>query len=29
MLLYRELDNIENDADLDAYRKRLEDRFGP
>ena len=28
MLLYRELDNIENDADLDAYRKRLEDRFG-
>ena len=29
MLLYRDLDNIENDADLDAYRKRLEDRFGP
>jgi transcription-repair coupling factor len=29
MLLYRELDNIENDADLNAYRKRLEDRFGP
>lgn len=29
MLLYRELDNIETDAELDAYRKRLEDRFGP
>ncbi|MBR4389002.1 MAG: transcription-repair coupling factor [Prevotella sp.] len=29
MLLYRELDNIVSDADLDAYRKRLEDRFGP
>ena len=29
MLLYRELDNIENDDDLAAYRKRLEDRFGP
>ena len=29
MLLYRELDNIENDEDLAAYRKRLEDRFGP
>ena len=29
MLLYRELDNIENDHDLDAYRKRLIDRFGP
>lgn len=29
MLLYRELDNIENDVQLDAYRKRLEDRFGP
>ena len=28
MLLYRELDNIENDAELEAYRKRLEDRFG-
>ena len=28
MLLYRELDNIENDVQLDAYRKRLEDRFG-
>ena len=29
MLLYRELDNIESDDDLNAYRKRLEDRFGP
>ncbi len=29
MLLYRELDNIERDDDLDAYRTRLEDRFGP
>ena len=28
MLLYRELDNIEDDTQLDAYRKRLEDRFG-
>lgn len=28
MLLYRELDNIESDNELDAYRKRLEDRFG-
>ena len=32
MLLYRELDNLANshrlDADLDAYRKRLTDRFG-
>ncbi|MBR5653238.1 MAG: transcription-repair coupling factor [Prevotella sp.] len=29
MLLYRELDNIISDDDLAAYRKRLEDRFGP
>ena len=29
MLLYRELDNIEKDEDLDAYRQRLQDRFGP
>ncbi len=29
VLLYRELDNIENDSDLQAYRARLEDRFGP
>ena len=28
MLLYRELDNIVTDDDLEAYRKRLEDRFG-
>lgn len=29
MLLYRELDNIETDDDLHAYRQRLVDRFGP
>ena len=29
MILYRELDNIETDQDLEAYRKRMEDRFGP
>lgn len=29
MNLYRELDNIQTDADLEAYRKRMEDRFGP
>ena len=29
MLLYRELDNIEDDNDLTTYRQRLEDRFGP
>ena len=29
MLLYRELDNIEDDRELDAYRQRLVDRFGP
>ena len=29
MILYRELDAIETDADLEAYRKRMEDRFGP
>ena len=28
MLLYRELDNISSDEDLEAYRRRLEDRFG-
>ncbi len=28
MLLYRELDSIGDDNALDAYRKRLEDRFG-
>ena len=29
MLLYRELDNIDRDEALDAYRQRLIDRFGP
>ncbi len=29
MILYRELDNITDDDDLDAYRRRLADRFGP
>ena len=29
MLLYRELDRIENDDDLAAYRQRMIDRFGP
>ena len=29
MLLYRELDSIESDSDLEAYRQRMEDRFGP
>ena len=29
MLLYRELDNVETDEQLEAYRSRLEDRFGP
>ncbi len=29
MLLYRELDNIKTDADLEQYRQRLTDRFGP
>ena len=29
MLLYRELDNIEDDNELTAYRQRLIDRFGP
>ncbi len=28
MLLYRELDNIERDEELEAYRQRLVDRFG-
>ncbi len=28
MLLYRELDNLTEDAELEAYRHRLEDRFG-
>ncbi|MBQ9357589.1 MAG: transcription-repair coupling factor [Prevotella sp.] len=29
LLLYRELDNTRNDDELKAYRRRLEDRFGP
>ena len=29
MLLYRELDSVRNDQELDAYRNRLKDRFGP
>ncbi len=29
MLLYRELDNLTTDADLEQYRQRLIDRFGP
>ena len=29
MLLYRELDQLKNDRDLENYRKRLQDRFGP
>lgn len=29
MLLYRELDNISDDAGLEKYRAELEDRFGP
>jgi transcription-repair coupling factor (superfamily II helicase) len=29
MLLYRELDGLSKEEDLDAFRKRLEDRFGP
>lgn len=29
MLLYRELDGLTLDSDVDAFRKRLEDRFGP
>ena len=29
MLLYRELDNVRNDEELEAYRRRLVDRFGP
>ena len=29
MLLYRELDNLKDDKDLEAYRQRMLDRFGP
>ena len=28
MLLYRELDNLRNDQEVEAYRQRLQDRFG-
>lgn len=28
MLLYRELDGLERDEDVDAFRKRMKDRFG-
>lgn len=29
LLLYRELNNLKSDEELDAYRERLIDRFGP
>ena len=29
MLLYRELDSLKSDSQLDDYRARLKDRFGP
>ncbi len=29
MLLYRELDNLTSDEEVEQYRARLEDRFGP
>ena len=29
MLLYRELDHLETDAEVEAFRKRMIDRFGP
>ncbi len=29
MLLYRELDGLRNDAEVEAFRQRLIDRFGP
>ena len=29
ILLYRELDGLTLDKDVDAFRSRLEDRFGP
>jgi len=29
MLLYRELDHMRDDKELDGYRERLKDRFGP
>lgn len=29
MMLYRELDSLETDEQIEAFRKRMEDRFGP
>ena len=29
MLLYRELDGLENDEQVELFRKRMQDRFGP
>ncbi|MEX1188256.1 MAG: transcription-repair coupling factor [Bacteroidia bacterium] len=29
LLLYKELDSLEKEEDLDGFKKRLEDRFGP
>ena len=29
MLLYRELDGLESDEQVEAFRRRMEDRFGP
>ena len=29
MLLYRELDSLEKDEDIEAFRRRMTDRFGP
>ncbi len=29
MLLYRELDSLEDDLQIDAFRQRMQDRFGP
>lgn len=29
LILYKELDSIAEDRDLDAFRQRMEDRFGP
>ena len=29
MLLYRELDNLKDDEQVEAYRRRMVDRFGP
>ena len=29
MMLYRELDSLERDAQIEAFRQRMNDRFGP